>query len=63
MDYNDLLPCPFCGGEASFSQGNIIRESISTPHEYVECLDCAACSHMALTQEEVANLWNKRVRK
>lgn len=57
-----LKNCPFCGGEASLSEGRIRNPDgtiLSFP--YVECLDCAANSDMKCTKDEVVENWNKRV--
>jgi len=52
-----LEPCPFCGGEASESIGEMTDKETGKkiPWKYIECLDCAA---MADTDD-----WNRRVRK
>lgn len=44
-----LKPCPFCGGEASESEG---RNEDGKPWLYVECIDCAAMADV--------DVWNKR---
>ena len=55
----ELLPCPFCNGEASLSQGQIgIMRAIA---HYVECIDCAASSDMKFQIGEAINAWNKRI--
>lgn len=61
----ELKPCPFCGGEASLSEG---RKN-SMPHAYVECLECGASSDISEkpvlkyntdSVDEVIEKWNKR---
>lgn len=47
----ELLPCPFCGGEAEITVG----EQGGQPTEYVECLGCEALG-------ESGAAWNRRVR-
>lgn len=44
-----LLPCPFCGGEASHSTGTNGDGSV---WPYIECVECAAMAE--------PNIWNKR---
>lgn len=51
-----LLPCPFCGGEASLSIG----EQNGQPRHYVECLKCAACADMTFSEATAAYCWNAR---
>jgi len=65
----ELLPCPFCGGEAAFGT---TRYSDSTVKEQawkqdvfysVNCIVCAATTKGlagSLSQTEAANKWNKR---
>lgn len=50
INYDQLLPCPFCAGEASISQG---RMEDGKPYWYIECVMCAA------TAESDA-IWNTR---
>lgn len=45
----DLKPCPFCGGEASVSQG----EQDGRPFYYIECDDCTGTA-------DSVTAWNKR---
>lgn len=52
----ELMPCPFCGGEATIS--DCINWGKHVP--YIECLQCAASSSMAATLEEVIAFWNNR---
>lgn len=53
---NELLPCPFCDGEASISNGEFLGKQT----DYVECLQCAASSDMKFSKQEVIDLWNNR---
>lgn len=46
----DLKPCPFCGGEATVSQGSKANDE---PWWYIECCKCAG---MAESVED----WNRR---
>ncbi len=47
---DDLLACPFCGGEASVSEGS---KKGGEPWWYIECIDCASTA-------ESVDVWNKR---
>lgn len=50
----ELLPCPFCGGQAT------IRAS---PHDavfFVKCVPCHACSTTGNTRNDVIAAWNRR---
>ncbi len=64
---NELLPCPFCGGEASLSESKKYKDSMR--YHYIECIDCAASSDISPTPInkrstisilEAALLWNTR---
>ena len=53
----ELLPCPFCGGEA-----NMNRLIERVPNIQVACLNCRAGFYRTLTNEtEMTELWNTRV--
>ncbi len=45
----ELLPCPFCGGEANLMYGYPMGKPVS----YIGCVDCGAARH---TAED----WNRR---
>lgn len=47
----DLLPCPFCGGRASLSEG---MNGDGAPFQYIECDECAAMAEL--------EWWNRRAR-
>ena len=50
----ELLRCPFCGGEAAILK----RKSVSF---YPKCSKCyAMIDRLCLTEEEAIELWNKR---
>lgn len=49
----ELLPCPFCGGEA-YTWGNTACEW------RVECKSCGASSLPHVTPREAAAAWNRR---
>ncbi len=46
----ELEPCPFCGGEASVSEGTMGGK----PSWYIECCECSA-------MVDEVELWNRRV--
>lgn len=52
----DLLPCPFCGGEADFGQ--------QIGGYFVNCVECLASTNVIvdhrLTKQEAADKWNTR---
>ena len=50
-----LLPCPFCGAEATIAKG--IREDYSGA---CTILSCRAEGPVASTQEQAASKWNER---
>lgn len=47
----DLLPCPFCGGTADFSETNAW---------WVTCNECNAETEADMSPEGAAEYWNKR---
>lgn len=47
----DLLPCPFCGGTADFSETNVW---------WVRCNECNAETEADMSPEAAAEIWNKR---
>ena len=48
----DLLPCPFCAGEADFVNFGYVQ---------VRCNKCGAVSPSSLDRAQAANAWNSRV--
>lgn len=55
-DYYKLLPCPFCGGEATI----MFDPSVSEYNPYCcFCLDCEAAFYGG-TDDEVVQNWNSR---
>ena len=51
IDLEDLLPCPFCGGEAGITME---AEGNNDPRWFVECSDCeATCSSVELWQTRI----------
>jgi Lar family restriction alleviation protein len=54
---NKLLPCPFCGGEASVN----FRESSSfIGYFFVSCNECGCRQTTSISKEAVVNAWNTR---
>lgn len=51
-----LLPCPFCGGAAAWSEG----EQKEFGNEQAYCTNCYAVTVPALGKEEAARWWNAR---
>lgn len=54
----ELKACPFCGGEASLSQGQMGPTRAQA--DYVECLDCAASGEMFFSKDMAMRVWNAR---
>lgn len=52
----DLIPCPFCGGEAfgHTSEANAIFK------EFVCCDTCNACTDVFANKEDAVKAWNRR---
>lgn len=53
INESDLLPCPFCGGDAGIAEGS---KKGGQPWFYVECDNCHA------TAESVED-WNRRIER
>ena len=51
-----LKPCPFCGADG------VPHVSLNKSYDkhYVKCLCCDARGGMCATEEEAAEVWNKR---
>lgn len=49
IEYEQLLPCPFCAGEASIGQGTRGKD----PWWYIECVGCGSMA-------ESEAIWNTR---
>ena len=62
MTKTNLLPCPFCGGEANYHM-SISRHP---EHDYwhgVFCLTCPACIDNFDTEVEAIEAWNTRAER
>ncbi len=57
---NELKPCPFCGGEASLSMGQMGVTRAQA--YYIECDNCAASSEMFFDGNRAIKAWNNRVK-
>lgn len=57
MMYEELKPCPFCGGEAVLISND--KEQLYS----VECqsCDCGTCDHLG--PEIAIDVWNRRVKE
>ena len=49
-----LLPCPFCGGEAT------LRKSEETKLYHIACFECGCRQDSSYKAESVINNWNTR---
>lgn len=52
----ELLPCPFCGGEAKRSSETFERTILS----WVYCTNCGAAGGYRYTEAEAIAAWNQR---
>jgi Lar family restriction alleviation protein len=57
----NLLPCPFCGGESKLSAlQSIIDDRKIADRYYIVCLDCGVQTAMLATIEKAIAAWNRR---
>lgn len=70
MKESKLLPCPFCGGEASLGtvtydkRSEIVRLNKQQTFYGVNCIECGATTFGIIgskTEEEAKQRWNTRV--
>lgn len=54
---SDLLPCPFCGGDAK------LFKAAGGKASWVQCTNCKAGGTAAVTAKEAIAVWNKRVKE
>lgn len=62
MHKDELLPCPFCGGEAAYGK------TLGDPaHHFVNCVDCLASTNRLTgcgdSKENAMESWNNRTGK
>lgn len=55
-----LLPCPFCGGEASVLSDCSYSRTDGETMYYVRCQYCASESSWEYSEEEAIKRWNTR---
>lgn len=62
MNYK-LLPCPFCGAKARFTQKLTpeLTQGSYTVKIAVVCTECQACSCWSKVRAEVVRAWNRRI--
>ena len=53
----ELLPCPFCGGEATLNRDNAIGRY------FAFCMKCKVRQENRLSREDSVNAWNTRTPK
>ena len=52
----DLLPCPYCGGEAEFRDG-------SSTAPYIRCKSCGCRTGSGRSCEKLVERWNRRAER
>lgn len=65
MAESKLLPCPFCGGEASFHtiQHPYGWHSDGCEAVWIRCKICGACSGIEFSRKSATEIWNRRTDK
>lgn len=53
FDAGDLLPCPFCGGEAEWRDG-------SSTKPYIRCRECGMRTGGSYACDKLKAKWNRR---
>ena len=57
----DLLPCPFCGGEAERIETDEGKDDPNFGGSVIQCSQCLASSHVEFGfKENLASAWNTR---
>lgn len=58
---NEILPCPFCGGEAKRHDIEAREEIDNAGASYIECEGCGACTQLHFDRKEnLVDSWNQR---
>ena len=58
---SDLLPCPFCGGEAERHDIEALDGEDNAGSSYIECEGCGACTQLHFDRKEhLVSSWNER---
>ena len=60
---NELLPCPFCGGEAQFYYTKRHWWTRQNPLVFVACKACHTTSNLKATIEGAEKVWNIRTKE
>lgn len=54
----ELLPCPFCLGDASISEAWANNGTVE--EKYIECIECGASSMPTVLLSTTVTAWNRR---
>ncbi len=57
---NNLLPCPFCGGETELDAGETLDDHVVKLTYYVFCYGCFVQSAKFPSEAEAIAAWNRR---
>lgn len=57
---DNLLPCPFCDGEAALDSVEVMDDHVVSDRYYVFCFGCFAESANLATEAEAIAAWNRR---
>lgn len=61
MTMPDLLPCPFCGGDADHFCNSLSKNPDHKPNFFwVECVVCECRGILTNSKEKAADRWNTR---
>jgi len=61
MQEPNILPCPFCGGEAELWYDDTAGYMGGVSDDYVRCKNCRAIGTYKKSGKEAIAAWNKRV--
>jgi len=56
----DIKDCPFCGS-SDVSPDSSFKVEGPGGHKWIVCESCGGSGHLATTDEEATDAWNKRV--